>query len=428
MITPIVLERPEHPVSRSDIDPDALKVLYRLKRHGHIVYLVGGCVRDLLLGKRAKDFDISTSARPGKVKALFSNCRIIGRRFRLAHIFFKGNKIIEVATFRKQAECTEESVSNDDLLIRQDNTFGTPEEDAYRRDFTINGLFYDIKDFSLIDYVGGLKDIELRLVRAIGDPEIRFREDPIRMIRAIKFAARLDLQIEDATYQAILICREELLKSPKSRVLEEIYRLLDMGAAEKSFALMKKTGLLEVLMPEIAAALDLLPQTEIRWAYLRQLDQHQQAGHPVTHALAWGTLVYPIISKYMETLTPQDMDKRMLEPIAAACAQLQVSRKDRALLKQILFAQRRLKPAKRKRRFSRGRLMAQEGFPDALRLFKFYVDITGEYQDAGNEWLQVFEQYRADQKNMPVVKTRPPRRRRGRRTARAPQAQTGTRP
>ena len=189
---PVIVKREEHTISRSRIDEDALKILNRLTRYNHTAYLVGGGVRDLLLDRVVKDYDIATSAHPNEIKNLFRNCRLIGRRFRLAHILFRGGKVIEVSTFRKQTGFSDDV----DLLIKSDNTFGTPEEDAKRRDFTINGLFYSITDFSVIDYVDGLADLERRLLRTIGDPNIRLREDPIRSLRAVRIAARLGFEIE----------------------------------------------------------------------------------------------------------------------------------------------------------------------------------------------------------------------------------------
>src|SRR5947199_1402732 len=201
------------------IDPDAAKVIQRLRRYDHAAYLVGGCVRDLMLGRKPKDFDVVTSATPNDIRRLFKNCRIIGRRFRLAHIFF-GPKIIETSTFRANpreiepdptADPLAEPILNDaELLIRRDNVFGSAEEDARRRDFTINGLFYDLDADKVIDYVEGLPDLERRMVRTIGDPDIRFREDPIRILRALKFAARLDFDIEASAYQAILTHKREI--------------------------------------------------------------------------------------------------------------------------------------------------------------------------------------------------------------------------
>ena len=236
-------------LDRASIDADADRVVRRLARHGHKAYLVGGCVRDLLLGRKPKDFDVATSATPNEIKQLFRNCRIIGRRFRLAHVFF-GHKIIEVSTFRANPKEDEEE---SDLLIRRDNVFGTETEDARRRDFTINGLFYDVEREEVIDHVGGLADLEARMIRTIGDPDVRFQEDPVRMLRAIKFAARLGLAIEPATYRALVRWRNEIRKCAPPRVLEEAYRLLRGGAAHRSFELMIETATLDVLSPHLAS-------------------------------------------------------------------------------------------------------------------------------------------------------------------------------
>src|SRR6202047_89087 len=245
MVEPRVIPRAEHPLSRRDVDPDALRVLYRLRQFNHTAYLVGGSVRDLLIGRRPKDFDIGTSAHPYQVKKLFRNCWIIGRRFRLAHVKF-GTKVIEVATFRRQVAPGEEVVadgvpapdpttSEGEHLIHHDNTFGTPEEDAFRRDFTINALFYDIATFSVIDYVGGLEDLRAGIVRAIGDPEVRLREDPVRMLRAVALASRLDFAIDPPVLDAIRKHRHEIAHSSPPRVLEEYFKMLRAGCAEKSF-------------------------------------------------------------------------------------------------------------------------------------------------------------------------------------------------
>ncbi|MBM3466081.1 MAG: polynucleotide adenylyltransferase PcnB, partial [Armatimonadetes bacterium] len=255
---PKIIARSEHPISRKNIDSDALKVLYRLYRSGHTAFLVGGGVRDLLIGRHPKDFDVSTSARPGQVKKLFRNCWLIGRRFRLAHIHFKDHKIIEVATFRAEPQ-RGDGESDEDLLVRQDNTFGTPEEDALRRDFTINGLFYDIASFSLIDYVGGVDDLESGVIRTIGDPHIRFQEDPVRMIRAVKFAARLDFAIEPETWESIHAHSEEIRKCSSARVLEEVARLMEGGASCRSIQLMKASGLLRMVLPELYEYLQGVP-------------------------------------------------------------------------------------------------------------------------------------------------------------------------
>ena len=240
------------PIPISDIDPDAVKILRRLTRFNHTAYLVGGCVRDLLLDRHPKDFDIGTTATPRQVRRAFSNCRIIGKRFRLAHIYFQNGKIIEVATFRARDgdgdgdAPTPPGGQDGDLLIRDDNIFGTPEEDALRRDFTINALFYDVNDENVLDHADGLGDLRRRLIRTIGDPEIRFREDPIRILRAIKFAARLDFEIEPGTLEALRQTRNLIPKAAPPRILEEINRFCRGGAARKSFEALRETGVFEV--------------------------------------------------------------------------------------------------------------------------------------------------------------------------------------
>ncbi|HKD69285.1 MAG TPA: polynucleotide adenylyltransferase PcnB [Candidatus Binataceae bacterium] len=242
---PRILERAEHPISRRNIDANVLKVLYRLINAGHVAYLVGGGVRDLMLERRPKDFDVGTSAHPQQVRDLFRNSRLIGRRFRLAHVFF-GPQNVEVATFRRRSEIEPQ---DGDPLIRQDNTFGTPEEDALRRDFTINSLFYDPRTFRVIDYVGGLPDLQARVIRTVSDPEVRMREDPVRMIRAIRFAAKLDFAIEPATRAAIRTHREDLLKASTPRLIEEIFRTFSAAPPARALVLMEELGLLDVALP-----------------------------------------------------------------------------------------------------------------------------------------------------------------------------------
>jgi poly(A) polymerase len=244
-VEPRVLERAEHPISRRHIDANVLKVLYRLINAGHVAYLVGGGVRDLMLNRRPKDFDVGTSAHPQQVRDLFRNSRLIGRRFRLVHVFF-GQQNVEVATFRRRGEVEGQ---DGDPLIRQDNTFGTPEEDALRRDFTINSLFYDPRTFRVIDYAGGLSDLDARVIRTISDPVVRMREDPVRMIRAVRFAAKLGFTIEPETRTAIRVHREDLLKSSTPRLIEEIFRTLNGAPPARAIVLMEELGLLDVALP-----------------------------------------------------------------------------------------------------------------------------------------------------------------------------------
>ena len=221
---PQPVHEPEIPLDR--LDPDAVKTVSRLRHMGHQAYLVGGCVRDLLLGRTPKDFDLATSAHPGEVRAVFRNCRLIGRRFRLAHVYFRGGKVIEVATFRKNPVDVGEDVPQDgDLLITRDNVFGTAEEDAVRRDFTVNGLFYDVFSGEVIDYVGGRADLEAHRIATIGDPEIRMREDPVRALRAVRFASRLGFTIEPETFAAMRRHAAEIGRCNRSTRSSPTYRI-----------------------------------------------------------------------------------------------------------------------------------------------------------------------------------------------------------
>jgi poly(A) polymerase len=377
------------------IDPDALHVVQRLRRYQHKAYLVGGCVRDLLLGRKPKDFDVATSATPNEIRRCFRNCRIIGRRFRLAHVFF-GRKIIETATFRANPRTLEDESGdtptdgenqieikqeikpeNADLLIRRDNVFGTEEEDSRRRDFTINGLFFDVDTAQVIDHVAGLPDLEARLVRTIGDPDIRFREDPVRILRAVKFAARCDLAIEPETYRLMMEHKAELAKCAQARVTEEFYRLLRAGAARRSFELLVETGLLEFLLPEMAQAWRTGnddPQVKSRidrfWAYLRALDESiATRGEAPSDAMILATLLLPPLR---DVLAPDGVPTKNLGQVVTQSVQpvldrLKASRRDSELCRQILLTVRYLLPSTRPQR-SPSRLAGRPFYRDALWL------------------------------------------------------------
>jgi poly(A) polymerase len=291
-----------HPVDLDDgrIDPDAAKVVRRLIHHRHEAYLVGGCVRDLLLGHSPKDFDVATSARPDDVRALFRNSRIIGRRFRLVHVLFPGGRVIETATFRRSPH-QHPANNGEELLIRRDNVFGAAHEDAARRDFTINGLFYDLQRKRVLDWVGGMPDIERRAIHTIGDPVVRFREDPVRILRAIRFSARLDFGIMPDVYDAMVLCRNALAMAARPRLFEELLRLLRGGAAHRSVWLAWETGALDALLPELAAFLaDAEPSTSVVWHLLSELDRRSAENGPLDDVVLWTVL--------------------LLEPLLEACA------------------------------------------------------------------------------------------------------------
>ncbi len=385
-------------LDRSRIDADADRVVRRLARQGYKAYLVGGCVRDLLVGRQPKDFDVATSATPNEVRALFRNCRIIGRRFRLAHVFF-GPKIIETSTFRANPRDDEDSDAPD-LLIRRDNVFGTEEEDAVRRDFTINGLFYDVEKEVVIDHVDGLADLDAKLVRTIGEPDVRFREDPVRMLRAIKFAARLDFTIEPATYAALLRQRGEIRKCAAPRVVEEVYRLLRGGAARRSLELLAETGLLEILSSHLAALYDgpvdeapeaeadtadavlddeelawhrvwadvdpaqarrvplrlafltdpaeMLRRRALAWATLDQFDLLVRGGHDVSNALAACTLIGAFVAETIVAPSSRagDANQAILEIGQPLVDQLRIARRDAERMRYILFGLRKVAAAR----------------------------------------------------------------------------------
>jgi len=395
VIQPRIVPREEHPISRRNIDADALKVLYRLRQANHAAYLVGGSVRDLLLGRRPKDFDIGTSAHPYQVKKLFRNCWIIGRRFRLAHVKF-GPKVIEVATFRRQVVPGEEVVADGvpapdpstpegEHLIHHDNTFGTPEEDAFRRDFTINALFYDIATFSIIDYVGGLDDLRAGIVRSIGDPDVRLREDPVRMIRAIALAARLDFEIEPTLVDAIRTHRREIGKSSQARLLEEYYKILRAGSSEKAFRGLADVGLLEPTSSELHRATR--GSDEALWSSLAQLDAYRRrfesTPDALTNPILLGTLVIPL-GLSLQPGRAQDGSRRA-SPLRLG--ELPLARRDVERLRQIVGLQRRLRDVTASTRAQHA-LAHRHVFRDALT----WLEIHGNAPDVVDHWKTVLSE------------------------------------
>ncbi len=289
----VTVPRTEHTLSRKKIEPEALKILYRLASLNYDAYLVGGSVRDLLLGRSPKDFDIGTDARPNEIKRIFRNCFLVGKRFRLAHIVY-GKKVFETATFRKAPDPN--AVADEHGLYQsEDNNYGTPEEDARRRDFTVNGLFYDIKTFSIIDYVGGLQDLKAKVIRSIGEPSIRFQEDPVRMMRAIRFAAKLGFEISSADIKAIRRYAPDLANASVSRLCEEVQRLCVRGATERSFRLAYEYRLLHQLIPTLAQWLDASSEHKAAlWASLAALDK-VSIHHETTTAVAFAALFAPMV-------------------------------------------------------------------------------------------------------------------------------------
>jgi poly(A) polymerase len=424
MTVPVVVPRAEHAISRKQIDPDALKVLYRLHQNNYAAYLVGGSVRDLLLGRRPKDFDIGTDAHPYQVKRLFRNCWIIGRRFRLAHVRF-GPKTIEVATFRRQLSAAELSAPEEpgegivvdelgdvDRMIHRDNTFGTPEEDAFRRDFTVNALFYDIGDFSIIDFTGGLRDLDARVIRSIGDPTERFQEDPVRMIRAVSMASRLDFSIDPPIDAAIAAHRGELARSAPARLVEEIYKLLRAGAAEKAFRMLAERRMLEVIAPELQKRAG-----DALWTSLAAIDryrhQFEETPETLTNALLLGTLLVPLGYDFRPPPLVLDADGRPKREPALSLGLLPLARRDVERLRHILSLQRRLTDLNLSPRARRA-LMHRGPFREALT----WLEIHGRAPEVLEHWRGFIEAAKTFEPGEEGAEGPRPRRRRRRRRRR----------
>ena len=336
-----VISRDGHPISRSRIASDALRVLYRLNEAGYQAFLVGGCVRDLMVGIEPKDFDVATNARPEDVKRLFRNCRLVGRRFRLAHVFF-GREIIEVATFRASSapppgdepvideqdgeledvevvepevgQSTERVIDEHGRILR-DNVYGSIDEDVWRRDFTANSLYYNIADFSVWDYCGGFEDVQARRLRLIGDPETRYREDPVRMLRAARFEAKLGFVIDDATAEPIARLRELLAGVPPARLFDETLKLFLTGHGVRSYEVLRERRLLDVLLPSVAAFVNRHPGSAPEKLLVRGLantDERVRADRPVTPTYLFALLLYGPIGLEIEKM-PRE---RWGEPMA----------------------------------------------------------------------------------------------------------------
>ncbi len=386
-----------------ELDPDALKVVLRLHAHGHQAYLVGGCVRDLLLKRKPKDFDVATSAHPGEVRATFRNCRLIGRRFRLAHVYFKGGKIIEVSTFRAnptelmEASPEEEGAEggngngDEDLLITHDNVFGTAEQDARRRDFTINGLFYDVTEGRVIDYVRGRRDLDEQYIRTIGDPEIRLREDPVRILRAVRFASKLGFDIESRTYAAMEGAVEDLPRCAPARLLEETFRLIRTCVAAPSLKLLSALDALKILLPPVDAYLKQRGREGERtfYAFAEALDRRVASGEPLDDAILLATLLVPISraapppAESTEPGARPSVAQAIEELLAGFVQTARLPRRIAERCRLLLLAQRTLTGERRRRgaAFRRHPL-----FNEAMTVFEISVEATGEFREALEAW------------------------------------------
>lgn len=397
-VQPRILARPEHPISRSNISENTLKVLYRLNKSGYRACLVGGGVRDLMLGRVPKDFDVATDAQPGDVRKLFRNSRIIGRRFRLVHVFFQG-EVVEVSTFRRTPDPDEQEREEDeDLLITSDNTYGTPAEDAFRRDFTINALFYDIADFAVIDYVGGIADLSAKLVHCIGDPDIRFQEDPVRMLRACEFAGRLGFGIEARTQEAIHRHRKLLEKASPPRLTDEVLQLLRCGHAGRALQWMLDLGLLEVCLPEAYAVLAAGERGLGDFGrLLPAIDDTVCEGTVLSEPSLLAAILLPtvLLRRYdVEAVDQRPMRRAALEALVAEVvgpfgARFTISRERLSYIERALIGFLRLcEPMASET--ARARLAERAFFPDALALFGLMVRATDDGHEALAAWRKAF--------------------------------------
>ncbi|HZX76486.1 MAG TPA: polynucleotide adenylyltransferase PcnB [Lysobacter sp.] len=387
-----IIPRDQHNVSRRDISPNALRVLYRLREGGFAAYLVGGAVRDLLIGGHPKDFDVATNATPDEVKGLFRNCRLIGRRFRLAHVVY-GREIIEVATFRANSDdgSGDRELHEGGRLLR-DNVYGSIEEDAVRRDFTVNALYYAIEDFSVRDYVGGYEDVRNRLMRLIGDPESRYREDPVRMLRAVRLAAKLDFQIETATATPIPQLAPLLRDAAPARLFEECLKLFLAGHAVQSFIGLERHGLLPVLLPETAAALKANRSGALRRMLLEGLkgtDTRVANDEPVSPAFLFALLLWPAYCRALMSLQAQGVHAAEAQRRAAdrvTVHQLEtiaLPRRFSLPMQEIWLLQTRFSQRQRKRVF---RLLSHPRFRAAFDFLTLRLAASDEHADDVAFW------------------------------------------
>ncbi|MFO7606219.1 MAG: polynucleotide adenylyltransferase PcnB [Desulfurivibrionaceae bacterium] len=376
---PKIISRDEHSISRKDIDREALKVLYRLRDAGYDAYLVGGGVRDLFLGKTPKDFDISTDARPGQLRKLFKNSRVIGKRFRLVQVFFHGGKIIEVSTLRCQSEF---DIDGPVEVLAANNTYGTVAEDAFRRDLTINALFYDIKNFTIIDYVNGVADLKSKSVRIVGEPERRIRRDPVRMMRAIRHAARLDFHIEPLTWAAIKDNVADLKMCPESRLRDELLKDLKDGASAGWAGLAMDCGLFQILLPFYLKN----PSAETRnllLACLSVSDRLQRNGARLPEQFLFALLMLPwavteigLLDDSADTAKKTNLSKAARDAVDRNLQHLNVKRAQKDAVTHLLtnlpvfikYADKEKWPAW---------LTRKSYFNDGLLFYKVYLEASG---------------------------------------------------
>ncbi|MDP3182549.1 MAG: hypothetical protein Q8M54_06985 [Desulfobaccales bacterium] len=361
---PRIIPRPEHHLSRKDIEVEALKVLYRLHHAGYTAYLVGGSVRDLLLGKRPKDFDLVTDARPGEIRKLFRNSRIIGRRFRLVQVFFRGGHIVEVSTFRRRSEFDEV----EDNLPPRDKTYGTPAEDAWRRDLTINGLFYNIADFSLVDYVGGLEDLKAGRIRVIGEPAMRFVRDPVRMLRVLRHAARTGFKIDAGAIDEILAKGHLIRLCPPARVRDELLKDFRSAAARPFFQLMLQSGLFYAIFPAWKPRLGKSGEQRLL-ELCGRLDLLFKAEQPISDSLLWALFLTPYLEREPRSPNFKELRDHIQQKAREALGGIEFPRQRQDEVSQMLALVEILTPQLHQNRPISSRFTRLATYPEAWLLY-----------------------------------------------------------
>lgn len=380
---PKIYTTQEHHIRNDQIDTHALFVLEQLHQAGFQAYLVGGSVRDLLLKQIPKDFDISTSARPEEIKRIFRRCHLIGKRFRLAHVYF-GHKCLEVATFRSGQE--------DEQLIVRDNVWGSEEEDASRRDFTINALFYDPLDHKIIDYVGGFEDLKNHKLKVIGNPLVRFRQDPVRMIRMLKFRARFGFTVDKEELDAMKLCQNEIEKSSKARILEELFRMLESSFSCTFYALMSESGLLPFLLPQLDQQLHGPFQEKVK-KYLKTIDEMNQKK-ALPRCILTAALVFPSLEEEL-AVKPVKNVSELLQRIEASLNEFYLPcfphfpRKIRYEAQDILQLQFSLTPSSK---VFRKKIVFQKMFFPALLFLKLRSLIEPKFVQRYEYWKKIHQQ------------------------------------
>ncbi|WP_082627300.1 polynucleotide adenylyltransferase PcnB [Colwellia sp. TT2012] len=401
---PLVFSRDQHPVSRKLLSPNALKVLYRLNKSGFDAYLVGGGVRDILLGLKPKDFDIATNATPDEIKELFRNCRLIGRRFRLAHIVF-GREIIEVATFRghhdtaseQEKNCKKTSKQSEDGMLLRDNIYGSIEEDAERRDFTINALYYSTKDFKVYDFANGVQDVNDKIIRLIGDPETRYREDPVRMLRAIRFATKLDMTMCDATKAPIRELSSLMANIPAARLFEEFLKMFMSGKAVANFEQLRSYNLFGYFFPAVEQALNLESEEQaLLLAFIRlameNTDKRINNEQRVTPAFLFAAMLWYPLQKHIQQfkvttqLPPQDIFFAALSEIMPEQQRsIAIPKRFQAVIKDIWLLQEKLSRREGKRAFKTFEHPKFRAGYDFL-LLRAQIEATAELVELAQWW------------------------------------------